>query len=395
MKKRRFCAFHLFLSALGGAGIALFGTFLALYLVAGPFGFTFLESLRIIRTSFVGEYDAAAAVDQALAGLVDGLGDRWSYYCDAQSYTELSQRRSNTYIGIGITVSFEDERGLKIEAVAEGGSAEQAGLHVGEMITAVDGTSIAGEVRYEASDYIQGQEGTTLSLTILEESGEVREVVVNRVVIAIEPVESEMLEGQVGYVRLKDFHTNSAECFHAAVEDLISQGARALLFDVRDNGGGYVSELTQILDPILPEGPIFRMTRKNGDEQVIESDEACIDLPMVVLVNRDSYSAAEFFAAQLQEMGKAKIVGETTSGKGYSQQMFPLPNGGALGISTGRYTTGNGVSLVGTGVSLDAEVTLREEERDRFQSGKLPLSQDPQVQKALELLLPQVSESEG
>ena len=171
-----------------------------------------------------------------------------------------------------------------------------------------------------------------------------------------------------------------------AARELEEQGARALIFDMRNNGGGYVGELTKMLDSLLPEGPIFRTRSKNGEEEVVESDGEHIALPMATLVNAGTYSAAEFFAAQLQESVGALIVGEATSGKGYSQQAIPLFNGGALNLSTGRYATGAGVSLIGTGVSLDAELSLTEEKARLLKEGRLPEGEDDQLQSALELL---------
>lgn len=160
----------------------------------------------------------------------------------------------------------------------------------------------------------------------------------------------------MGYVKLDNFYDNSAGRLKEAVAELQGQGARALIFDMRDNGGGYLTQLTDMLDFLLPEGPIFISRDRAGHERVTQSDAACVDLPMAVLVNANTYSAAEFFAAELQEQGAAVIVGEQTSGKGYSQQAFPLPNGGALNLSTAAYFTGSGVSLIGAGLRLDAQV---------------------------------------
>lgn len=162
-----------------------------------------------------------------------------------------------------------------------------------------------------------------------------------------------MLEGQLGYVRLENFYHKSAQRVREATDELAAQGARGLIFDVRQNPGGYVSELTDILDYLLPEGPIFTDISKNGKSVVTESDEGCVELPMVVLVDQNSYSAAEIFAAQLQESAGAGLVGQVTSGKGYYQVTYRLLNGGALGISIGRYGTGSGRSLIGTGLTPD------------------------------------------
>ena len=166
----------------------------------------------------------------------------------------------------------------------------------------------------------------------------------------------------------------------------MGQGAVALVFDLRNNGGGYLRELTDMLDHLLPEGPIFRSQDRAGNETVTESDAACVEVPMAVLVNADTYSAAEFFAAELQEQGVGVIVGEATSGKGYSQQTFPVPGGGAMSISTAKYFTGEGVSLIGTGLTLDRELSLSEEDAALLAAGTLEHSEDEQLQAALELL---------
>jgi carboxyl-terminal processing protease len=340
----------------------------------------------VVRTQFVGEYDQDTAADAALSGLVSGLGDRWSYYVNTSGYESLKSVRSNGYVGIGVTVSYTDKRGLLVQSVREDSPAAEGGLMTGDIITAVDGVSLAGEGQSQGTALIQGKAGTAVTLTVLGEDGTEREVTLRRAQLKNSPVTYELLENGVGYVALSNFNTGAGEALNAAVDDLVDQGATALLFDMRNNGGGYVSELTTALDHLLPEGPIFRSQTKSGKEQVTESDEACIDLPMAVLVNGNTYSAAEFFAAQCQESVGALIVGEETCGKGFSQQTIPLLNGGALNISTGRYTTGAGVSLIGTGVTLDGKVEMTEEESKALQAGTLSYEDDPQIQKALELL---------
>ena len=367
-----------------------FGTllvlFLALWLVVGPEGLTLLEGIGLIRTRFVGPYEMSDAVDGAMNGMITALGDRWSYYLDPESYQEQQERRRNEYTGIGVTVSYEDEGGLRILAVTEGGPAQEAGLAAGELITAVDDQSLAGEARYEGAALIQGEAGTTVALTVQAADGTERSVTVERRAIQENPVTYTLLDGNVGYVKLSNFYLRSAQEVEDAVADLQSQGAVALVFDMRNNGGGYLDELTEMLDFLLPEGTIFRMKDRAGNETVTESDADCVELPMAVLVNQDTYSAAEIFAAELQEKVGGYIVGVPTSGKGYSQQTYPLFNGGAVGLSTNTYYTGEGVSLIGTGVSLDREVALSDEDAALLLAGQLPYDQDEQLQAALELL---------
>ncbi|WP_191399942.1 S41 family peptidase [Flavonifractor sp. An306] len=375
MKTRRFTGAHLLAAVVLTAVVCVGGSILIFRASMGTYGASLLEGLKLVEDKFVGEYDETAAVDAALEGLVSGLGDRWSYYLTEEEYQAQNQRRTNQYVGIGVTVTYEREDGLLIQEVTAGGPAEAAGLRSGEVITAVDGVSLAGDARFEGSSLIQGEEGTTVSLEVLGAGGVSRTVEVARASMDTEPVEYEMLEGDVGYVRLLNFYDNSAARLEAAVAELQAQGAQAMIFDMRDNGGGYLSQLTDMLDFLLPEGPIFITRDKAGHEEVTYSDASCVDLPMVVLVNEDTYSAAEFFAAELQEWGVARIVGEPTSGKGYSQQTFALPHGGAIAISTGAYFTGSGTSLIGTGLTLDQEI---------YQTGE----GDAQLEAALELLKP-------
>ena len=375
MKTRRFTGAHLLAAVVLTAVVCVGGSILIFRASMGTYGASLLEGLKLVEDKFVGEYDETAAVDAALEGLVSGLGDRWSYYLTEEEYQAQNQRRTNQYVGIGVTVTYEREDGLLIQEVTAGGPAKAAGLRSGEVITAVDGVSLAGDARFEGSSLIQGEEGTTVSLEVLGAGGVSRTVEVARASMDTDPVEYEMLEGDVGYVRLLNFYDNSAARLEAAVAELQAQGAQAMIFDMRDNGGGYLSQLTDMLDFLLPEGPIFITRDKAGHEEVTYSDASCVDLPMVVLVNEDTYSAAEFFAAELQEWGVARIVGEPTSGKGYSQQTFALPHGGAIAISTGAYFTGSGTSLIGTGLTLDQEI---------YQTGE----GDAQLEAALELLKP-------
>ena len=357
MRQKRFSLFQMLLAVVLTAAVVLAaGAVVMNHRLGGAGGRSLLEAWRLINTRFVGEYDGDAVVDGALEGMVAALGDRWSYTLTEEELAAQNQRRTNQYVGIGVTVSYENEAGLEILEVTPGGPAEAAGLRPGEVLTAVDGTSLAGEARYEGAGLIQGEAGTAVTLEVLGTDGDTRTVEVERAGIETDPVESGMLAGDVGYVALANFYDNSAQRLEEAVEALMDQGARALVFDMRDNGGGYLHELTDMLDFLLPEGPVFISRDRAGNESVTTSDASCVDLPMAVLVNANTYSAAEFFAAELQERGAAVIVGEPTSGKGYSQQTFTLAYGGAVNISTAAYCTGSGTSLIGTGLTLDAEV---------------------------------------
>lgn len=327
----------------------------------GRSGLAMVQTYLLARFAFVEEdADLDKAVDAGLDAFVDGLGDRWSYYLTQEGYQSTTQRRANSYVGVGVTVDYTREEGLLVQSVVKEGPADQAGVVPGDIITAVDGVSIAGDARQEGSDRIRGEAGTQVVLTLLGEDGSARDAACIRATLHNPSASGRLLDGGVGYVQLSNFYSGSADSFRQEVDALIDQGAQSLLVDVRNDPGGYVSELEQILDYLLPEGPVFTQKPRWGFQSVYQSDGDCVDLPMAVLVNEHSYSAAELLAAQLRESAGAPIVGEVTSGKGYSQITFPLANGGGVGLSTAAYCTGSGRSLIGEGLTPDVELSLTE-----------------------------------
>lgn len=348
----------------------------AVVAVLGRDGIALVQGYLLAKFAFVEtDADLSKAVDGALGGMVEGLGDRWSYYLDPESYQSTMEHRANNYVGIGVTVSYEREDGLLVQDVTQDGPAQESGVVAGDVITQVDGTSVAGDARYQATDLIAGEEGTQVELTLLGADGTTRTVTCTRKTLKSSSVSGKMLDNGVGYVRLDNFYAGCADSLRQEVESLMDQGATSLVLDVRSNPGGYVSELIAALDYLLPEGPIFVERPRWGKETVHESDASCVDLPMVVMVDANSYSAAELFAAQLRESAQVPIVGEVTSGKGYAQLTFPLVNGGGLGLSVSAYCTGSGHSLIGEGITPDVELSLD------TSSGT-----DNQLQAALELL---------
>lgn len=355
MKEKRFTIAAIVMTALITLTLTLGGVALTAWLRLGPGGLAVLEGMELIQSRFVGESqeDVAGA---ALSGMVDGLGDRWSTYLSPEAYAEMNRRRENVYVGVGLTYQWEeDPLCMRIVELVEDGPAQTAGFRVGDRITAIDGQTFTQDNAEKLAETISQGEGEAVTFTVLDEEDAARQVTVVRARVESDPVRYELLEGGVGYVRLNNFFDNSALRAQEAVDALVEQGAVALLFDVRSNPGGYVGQLTQLLDYLLPEGPIFAEHTKDGPVHETMSDESCVDLPMAVLINADSYSAAELFAAQLRESVDAPLIGQQTCGKGYYQQAFPLPNGGALNLSTGMYTTGGGVSLIGVGLTPDVE----------------------------------------
>ena len=194
----------------------------------------------------------------------------------------------------------------------------------------------------------------------------------------------EMLDDTVGYLRIENFHEGAAAQFQTALDDLLDAGAQALVIDVRHNGGGRVVEMSEMLDPLLPEGTIMTLRTKDGTETVYESDAEMLDLPLAVLVDAQSISAAEFFAAALQEYDRATLVGTHTTGKGRAQQTIELSDGSAVNLSVEEYFTPQGESLADVGIAPDVEVALSDEQAADFYF--LDPQDDPQLQQAAALL---------
>lgn len=310
----------------------------------------FAEINGVIHEYYIGETDPQAVDDAAYAAQIEALGDRWSYYMNAKEYQDYVNYTKNQATGIGVTVALDGQTGeIAVVSVAGGSPAEQAGIQAGDVIVSVAGEDAAGKSVPELSAMIGAQGGADFSMELRGADGTQREVLVHRETFSVEPVSSRMLDGDVGYVKILNFESGAGQHAIDAVRDLMSRGAKGLVFDVRGNPGGQVSELTALLDFLLPEGDIFVSVGRDGSEEVTRSDAACVDLPMAVLINRDSYSAAEFFAAALDEYGKAFTAGEATSGKSRSQITVPLPDGGAVHISSRSYLTPERVDLAAQG----------------------------------------------
>ena len=332
---------------------------------------------------FIDDYDEDALADAAASAMVAATGDRWSYYLTAEEKSSYDEQMQNAYVGIGVTITAQEELGgMRIEAVTAGGPAEEAGILVGDIITEVEGEKTLELGMAGTRAKVRGEEGTSVTLTVLR--GEARfPVTVERRSIQTPVATYEMLDGQIGYIRIANFDSRCAEETNAAMDELIAQGAKALIFDVRYNGGGYKDELVKVLDKILPEGILFQSEDYKGTKQTDRSDESSIELPMAVLVNQDSYSAAEFFAAAIQEYDWGTIVGTKTVGKGNFQTAFTLSDGSMLNLSIGKYYTPQGRSLTGTGVTPDIELALSDENEAKLSYGRLEKADDAQLQAAI------------
>ena len=349
------------------------------------------EVQEIIETYFIDDYDEDTLADGAASGMVDATGDEWSYYLSADEVAAYEESMANAYVGVGITITEDAEAGgMRVEEVAAGGPAEEAGIRVGDLLLAVEGEDVLLLGIDGTRNLVRGEEGTHVNMHF-SRNGSEYDVSVERRSIETPVVTGELLDENIGYIKIDNFDERSAAETIAFVKDLIGQGAEALLFDVRFNPGGYADELVKVLDYLLPEGDLFRSVDYAGREEVDTSDASCVELPMAVLVNEDSYSAAEFFAAALQEYEWATIVGSQTYGKGNFQTAFYLSDGSMVNLSIGKYYTPGGKSLSETGVTPDVVVDLDDEQYALLYYNALEQADDPQFQAAIDTLTQKIS----
>lgn len=344
------------------------------------------EVESLLSERFVGDVDLDALEDAAAAAMVDAIDDQWSYYISAEDYQEYLEDMANAYVGIGVTIQAStDPAGLRVIRVNPNGPAEEAGVQVGDVLIAVGDVDIREKTTDETTAMVKGEEGTFVELTFLRDR-QTYTTSIQRRQVSVDVVSFELLEGNVGLVTITNFHSGCADATIAAIEQLLEQGAESLIFDVRNNGGGYASELVKLLDYLLPEGPLFRTVSYSGEENVDESDAACLEMPMAVLANRNSYSAAEFFVAALMEYDWATFVGEQTTGKGRYQVCYQLSDGSAVNLSVGEYFTPNGNNLADIGLTPDVAVEVDDETFYAIYGGTLEPMEDPQIQAALKVL---------
>lgn len=347
------------------------------------------ELVSLLDEKYVDGIDMQVMNDTLSSAAVAATGDRWSYYISAADFAAYLESNANAYVGIGVTIQRPENEaeaeGFEITIVTPGGPAEAAGIVPGDIMTAVEGESVIELGMTETKNHVRGEEGTQVNLTILRD-GQPMDIAVTRAKIEVEVVSYELLDNAIGYIKINNFDSNCSRDTLAAIEALRADGAQSLIFDLRFNPGGMKTELLTVLNYLLPEGPLFTSVDYQGHESTDYSDANYLDLPMAVLVNGDSYSAAEFFAAALQEYDAGIVVGTQTCGKGNYQQTFPLSDGSAVAVSTGHYKTPHGVALTNVGVTPDVVVEVDDETYQELYLGQVEKAEDSQLQAAISTL---------
>ncbi len=347
---------------------------------------------NLIRQNYIGTIDETQLQDAISAAFVEGIGDTYGQYLTAETYAKYVSSNEGVMIGIGVTVKLADSGYIQVVSVNENSPAQEAGILPDDLITKVDDFAVTKDTYSEAVDRVSGEEGTTVTLTIRRGADELQPVVVTRKRIELTTVTYKMLSENVGYIAITGFNSNTVSQFNTALDAVMSQGAEGLVFDVRNNPGGTVSSVAKILDRLVPEGPIVSATYKDGTTDILATSDATeINLPMVVVTNKDTASAAELFTQALKDYGKAVSVGDkTTYGKGTMQTTKKLNDGSALNITVAWYNPPKSANYDGVGVPADFEVALSAELASRI--SELDISEDTQLKKALELAQTKIKE---
>lgn len=364
------------------------GQFLAQMNIALPFGMSNTAKIRQIEemldTYYVEDYDKELAEELMYTGLVAGVGDPYTYYLSADSLAEQVEKNSGHFVGIGVEIYAGDDGYIVVSSVTPGGPAEAAGILAEDKITEVDGESITGKTAADVSALVKGEEGTDVTLTIFRENtGEVLEKTVTRQDIQVQTVSWRMMDDNIGYISITNFRENTYSQFKEALDTLEAEGMEKLVLDLRNNTGGLVKSAHEIGEELLPEGIMVYTMDKEGNREDTLCDDVYNDVPMVVLVNGNSASAAEILAGAIQDTGRGELIGTTTFGKGLVQRLFTLPDGSGLNVTIQKYYTPNGTSIHGVGITPDYEVELPEE---YAQQTNIPAEVDTQLQKAVEVL---------
>ncbi len=351
-------------------------------------GLSLIDELNsIYKKNYVnsGNLDEKKLKESIIEGYIYGTGDKYATYMTADEFAEHTAKMENSAVGIGVSVIYNTENdAIEVVKVYEASPAKDAGISVGDLVTAVGGKKVSDVGYNDAVDAVKGDKGTTVTLTV-KRNGETKEIDVKRDEVVIETVESKLLDGNIGYIRISNFYEKTPDEFKKAVEELQDNNAKALIFDMRGNTGGRLDAIVSVLDYLLPEGPIVRITDNSGEFETIKSDDNCVNMPMTILVNGMTASAAELFTSALMDYDKATVIGTQTYGKGTVTSAKELSDGSWVYISTELYYPPYSDNFEGIGITPDVILELPDEVKN-ISLYKLTYEQDTQLQKAVEIL---------
>lgn len=340
---------------------------------------------KMIDQEYLGEVDNAEMAEGVYAGLVYGLGDVYSRYYTADEYAQETASTDGAYAGIGVSIQKNKNGGVQIAECYEGGPGAEAGLQTGDVITAINDTDVTDMELSDVVSLIRENKDNTIVLTVFRENEEKsREISVDVTDVELPSVFGEMLDKKTGYIQITQFTGVTPQQYKDMFAELKDKGMERLVIDLRDNPGGLLTSVCDILREILPEGLIVYTEDKYGNREEENCDgKHQLDMPLAVLVNENSASASEIFAGAVQDHEVGTIVGTTTYGKGVVQELRQLSDGSAIKLTVSNYYTPNGNSINKVGIKPDVEVKLASE---LLNKDEITHEEDNQLQKALDVI---------
>lgn len=351
----------------------------------------FTELDRIIRDNYIGTINETRLLDSVAQGYLSGIDDKYAKYISAEEYAKLTtQSAEGENVGIGAIVEISPDGYLLVTEVYPDSPAQTAGMLAGDLIVKVDDTDLTKENIEANGNILNGHQGTKVVALVRRGGEEFLMDMTRRTVVAPTVYSRIIPETEVGYIIIKEFSSTTSDQFNRELDRVISAGAKSLVFDLRDNKGGVMRQATRILDRLAPAGIIYTAQRKDGTVEEVRSDANSIDLPMSVITNANTASAAELFAQVLKDYDMAKTVGVATAGKGVMQDIIKLSDGSAIDLTVAYYNPPVSPNFDGVGVLPDFEVTMAEEDWT-----VLDQETDPQLKKAIEVASAGVKAEEG
>ncbi|QUH18728.1 S41 family peptidase [Alkaliphilus sp. B6464] len=344
----------------------------------------FLALKDYLQKNYYKELDEEKLIEGAIKGMFDSIGDPYTQYMDHKEFSDSMARIKGTYGGIGVIVTPGDDGYVTVVSPIEDTPGEKAGLITGDKIVAVNGEAISGDKLDYAVELMKGKAGTEVTLTILRDGKDKTfDVNIKREEIRLKTVRSEVIENDIGYIRITMFDEQTAQDFKTHLDGLKKQNVKGIVLDLRNNPGGSLDQCVEIADIILGEQVIVYTEDRNGNREVKKSDKKQLELPLTVLVNKGSASASEILSGAIKDGNKGKIIGTTTFGKGLVQQVKPLSDGSGFKFTISEYFTPNGTNIHGIGVEPDIVVELPDEDETET---TVEFQEDTQLKKAIEVL---------
>lgn len=338
---------------------------------------------QTVRENYIGKINDATVNDDIIEGYMKGIGDKYGTYFDADEYNKMMLENEGKATGIGVNVIESSDGYIKVVSVLAGSPADKSGVMVNDEIVSVEGKDVKSLGYTSAVNMLKGNVNTTATFKVIRSDSYLSFSIV-RSTYETQTVQSRMIDN-IGYVRIIEFDSNTATQFSTQVDSLISKGAKGIIFDVRNNPGGLLDSVEKMIDKIVPEGAVVRAKYKDGKITTLyNSKPDQINLPMAVLTNQNSASAAELFTAALKDYGKAKSIGVKTYGKGTMQKVINLNDGTALDLSVAYFYPPTSDNFEGVGVTPDINVTLSQDKQNRFYS--LTDSEDDQLQAGIKYI---------